>query len=122
MPELAEVRRLSHRERLSKAGIARQLGVSLNTVDRLLGLSEIAGIRAAADASEVASGASRANPGRDLRGCPSPPSDRETPSHRPCPFRHHRTLALPAQPGRRAVARHYVAIPRAFRGRVRKRR
>jgi transposase len=40
MQDWAEVHRLFHRERLSKLRIARQLGMSRNTVDRLLGLSE----------------------------------------------------------------------------------
>lgn len=40
MQDWAEVHRLFHRERLSKARIARRLGMSRNTVDRLLGLSE----------------------------------------------------------------------------------
>ena len=40
MEDWAEVHRLSHRERLSKAAIARRLGMSRNTVDRLLRLDE----------------------------------------------------------------------------------
>jgi transposase len=36
----AEVRRLFHRERMAKAAIARRLGMSRNTVDRLLALRE----------------------------------------------------------------------------------
>jgi hypothetical protein len=40
MQDWAEVHRLFHRERVPKARIARQLGMSRNTVDRLLGLSE----------------------------------------------------------------------------------
>jgi hypothetical protein len=36
----AEVHRLFHRERLPKAAIARRLGMSRNTVARLLGLTE----------------------------------------------------------------------------------
>ena len=38
--EWAEVHRLFHREDLSKTEIARRLGMSRNTVTRLLGLSE----------------------------------------------------------------------------------
>src|SRR6056297_418039 len=38
MQDWAEVHRLFHRERVPKARIARQLGMSRNTVDRLLGL------------------------------------------------------------------------------------
>lgn len=40
MEDWAEVHRLAHRERLSKAAIARRLGMSRNTVDRLLRLDE----------------------------------------------------------------------------------
>lgn len=40
MEDWAEVHRLFHRERLAKAAIARRLGMSRNTVDRLLGLAE----------------------------------------------------------------------------------
>jgi transposase len=40
MQDWAEVHRLFHRERVPKARIARQLGMSRNTVDRLLELSE----------------------------------------------------------------------------------
>jgi len=36
----AEVHRLFHRERMAKAAIARRLGMSRNTVDRLLSLGE----------------------------------------------------------------------------------
>ena len=40
MEDWAEVHRLAHREGLAKAAIARRLGMSRNTVDRLLGLRE----------------------------------------------------------------------------------
>ena len=40
MEDWAEVHRLSHREGLSKAAIARRLGMSHNTVARLLELDE----------------------------------------------------------------------------------
>jgi transposase len=40
MQDWAEVQRLFHREGVPKARIARQLGMSRNTVDRLLGLKE----------------------------------------------------------------------------------
>lgn len=40
MEDWAEVHRLSHREGVAKAAIARRLGMSRNTVDRLLGLAE----------------------------------------------------------------------------------
>ena len=40
MQDWAEVHRLFHRERVPKARIARRLGMSRNTVDRLLSLSE----------------------------------------------------------------------------------
>lgn len=40
MEDWAEVHRLFHREKMSKAAIARSLGMSRNTVDRLLGLAE----------------------------------------------------------------------------------
>lgn len=40
MEDWAEVHRLFHRERLAKAAIARRLGMSRNTVDRLLALTE----------------------------------------------------------------------------------
>ena len=40
MQDWAEVHRLFHREQMPKARIARQLGMSRNTVDRLLGLAE----------------------------------------------------------------------------------
>lgn len=40
MEDWAEVHRLFHRERRPKAAIARQLGMSRNTVERLLGLTE----------------------------------------------------------------------------------
>ena len=40
MEDWAEVHRLFHREGLAKAAIARRLGMSRNTVDRLLGLAE----------------------------------------------------------------------------------
>ena len=40
MEDWAEVHRLFHREGMAKAAIARRLGMSRNTVDRLLGLRE----------------------------------------------------------------------------------
>ena len=40
MEDWAEVHRLFHREGMAKAAIARRLGMSRNTVDRLLGLKE----------------------------------------------------------------------------------
>ncbi len=40
MEDWAEVHRLFHRERVAKAAIARRLGMSRNTVDRLLALAE----------------------------------------------------------------------------------
>jgi transposase len=49
----AEVHRLVHRERLAKAAIARRLGMSRNTVDRLLGLAEPPRYRRASAGSQV---------------------------------------------------------------------
>ena len=40
MEDWAEVHRLFHREGMAKAAIARRLGISRNTVDRLLALRE----------------------------------------------------------------------------------
>lgn len=53
MEDWAEVHRLFHREGLAKAAIARRLGMSRNTVDRLLGLTEPPRYRRALAGSQV---------------------------------------------------------------------
>lgn len=53
MEDWAEVRRLFHRAGLSKAAIARALGMSRNTVDRLLALDKPPQYRRAPAGSQV---------------------------------------------------------------------
>ena len=53
MEDWAAVHRLFHRESLAKAAIARRLGMSRNTVDRLLELAEPPRYRRAPAGSQV---------------------------------------------------------------------
>ena len=69
MEDWVEVRRLFHRAGLSKAAIARALGMSRNTVDRLLDSRQ---------ATPVPAGPGGVSQGRPLRGLRSPRCSRPT--------------------------------------------